>query len=352
MRTDPEAILARGVRHRRNRRRHAARPGVLTRDGRRDGAPRSRRRRASGTTTHAGLAFRRLAIIDLDERSNQPLHLGPWHLVFNGEIYNYRELREELRELGHTFVTEGDGEVLLHAWDEWGERALDRVNGMFAFAIWHDERRDAARSAADPFGEKPALLGRDGERLVVRVRHPRACRPARHGAPRDGGARPVPGARADAADRRVASSPACAGCRPRTVLRFADGRVDRRAATGRRARSTCRRPTTTRSRALRELLVDSIRLRLRSDVPVGTSLSGGVDSSAVVALAGAARRATTRHAFTARFPGYERDEWDVRAQVAQRRRASSSTTRRRRRRPSCSTTSTRSCATRRSRSAA
>ena len=61
----------------------------------------------------AGLAFRRLAIIDLHERSNQPLHLGPLHLMLNGEIYNYRELREELRGLGHEFVTEGDAEVRL-----------------------------------------------------------------------------------------------------------------------------------------------------------------------------------------------------------------------------------------------
>src|SRR5438067_4371832 len=86
----------------------------------------------------AGLAFRRLAIIDLHERSNQPLELGQLKLVFNGEIYNYLELRDELRRAGHHFVTQGDGEVLLHAWDEWGEGSLERLNGMFAFAIWHD----------------------------------------------------------------------------------------------------------------------------------------------------------------------------------------------------------------------
>jgi len=72
----------------------------------------------------AGIAARRLAIIDLHERSNQPLHLGPLHLVFNGEVYNYKELREELRALGHEFETEGDGEVLLHAWAEWRESAF------------------------------------------------------------------------------------------------------------------------------------------------------------------------------------------------------------------------------------
>src|SRR6187551_2411219 len=68
---------------------------------------------------HAGLAATRLAVIDLHERSDQPMHFERLHLAFNGELYNYLELREELRGLGHTFVTEGDAEVLLHAWAEW-----------------------------------------------------------------------------------------------------------------------------------------------------------------------------------------------------------------------------------------
>src|SRR3954454_16297169 len=104
-----------------------------------------------------GLAFRRLAIIDLDRRSMQPMHLDGLHLVFNGEIYNYRELRSELEGLGHSFVTEGDTEVLLHAWQQWGEGALDRLNAMFAFAVW-DERERTLTLASDPFGEKPLYL--------------------------------------------------------------------------------------------------------------------------------------------------------------------------------------------------
>jgi asparagine synthase (glutamine-hydrolysing) len=114
----------------------------------------------------AGLAFARLAIIDLAERSMQPMALGDLHLVFNGEIYDYRERREELRALGHTFVTEGDAEVLLHAWQEWGEDALNRVNGMFAFAIW-DAATRTLTAAVDPFGEKPLLYARDGARLLL-----------------------------------------------------------------------------------------------------------------------------------------------------------------------------------------
>src|SRR3954466_10423234 len=102
----------------------------------------------------AGLAATRLMIIDLHERSNQPLHLGPLHPVFNGELYNYKELREELRGLGHVFETEGDAEVLLHSWQEWGEGALERANGMFALALWNDSERRLFL-ASDPFAEKP-----------------------------------------------------------------------------------------------------------------------------------------------------------------------------------------------------
>ena len=264
---------------------------------------------------HAGLAFRRLAIIDLEERSNQPLHLGPWHLVFNGEIYNYRELREELREAGHTFVTEGDGEVLLHAWDAWGEGALDRVNGMFAFAIWHDERR-ILTLAADPFGEKPLYWAHEGGQLVFGS-DMRAILRAQPGLARVrdevipaylalGQMPPVD----ESFLARVRRLPAA------HVLRFAAGR-----ATVARYWTPRRVPVPAgygeAVQALREALVDSIRLRLRSDVPVGTSLSGGVDSSAIVCLSAELAGDHRRHAFTARFRGYERDEWDFAQAVAQ-----------------------------------
>ena len=203
----------------------------------------------------AGLAFRRLAIIDLDERSNQPLHLGPWHLVFNGEIYDYKERRAELAQLGHAFVTEGDGEVLLHAWAEWGEQALDRVNGMFAFAIWHDERRELT-CARDPFGEKPVYWCRDGERLAF-ASDIRAL-PGRAGDARAATrARAVPGARADAADRRVVlrrrapaagRAPAALRGRPGRHPPLLDAARGRRAgALPRRRRARCASCSWTRS---------------------------------------------------------------------------------------------------------
>ena len=264
---------------------------------------------------HAGLAFRRLAIIDLEERSNQPLHLGPWHLVFNGEIYNYRELREELRRAGHAFVTEGDGEVLLHAWDAWGERALDRVNGMFAFAIWHDERRTLT-AAADPFGEKPLYWALEGGQLVFAsdIRALVQAQPAL-AQPRDSVLAPYLGLGLmppidESFFARVRRLPAA------HLLRFAAGSatVERYWA----PRRVAVPPTYPEAvDVLRAELVDSIRLRLRSDVPVGTSLSGGVDSSAIVCLSAELAGDHRRHAFTARFPGYERDEWEYAQVVAQ-----------------------------------
>jgi asparagine synthase (glutamine-hydrolysing) len=263
----------------------------------------------------AGLAIRRLAIIDLEHRSDQPFHLGPWHLVFNGEIYNYRELREELLGLGHSFVTEGDGEVLLHAWAEWEDAALDHVNGMFAVALWHDERKELV-CARDPFGEKPLFWARvDGgfvfasEIDALLAAHPGL------GAVREDAVAPYLGlGQMPTIERsffaKIEQLPAA------HLLRVRDGRAAVH-------RYWLPRPVEVPAQfgdaasALRELLVDSIRLRLRSDVPVGTSLSGGIDSSAVVALAAQIAGDHTRHAFTARFPGFARDEWKYAEAVAQ-----------------------------------
>jgi asparagine synthase (glutamine-hydrolysing) len=262
----------------------------------------------------AGLAFRRLAIIDLNERSDQPLHLGPWHLVFNGEIYDYKERRAELERLGHTFVTEGDGEVLLHAWAEWEEGALDRLNGMFAFGIWHDERRELTL-CSDPFGEKPLYWCRDGERLAFAsdIRALREAVPS-IGPPREDAVAPflALGLRPPIDESFFAGVHRLPGAHR---LRFLAGRIDVRRYWSPRVVDVPQSYVDAVAQ-LRELLEDSIRLRLRADVPVGTSLSGGVDSSAVVALAGRQAADATRHAFTASFPGYARDEWDYASETA------------------------------------
>jgi asparagine synthase (glutamine-hydrolysing) len=263
----------------------------------------------------AGLAVRRLAIIDLDERSDQPLHLGPWHLAFNGEIYNYREVRNDLRKRGHHFVTEGDGEVLLHAWAEWEDGALDRFNGMFAFAVWNDERRELV-CARDPFGEKPFYWASgDGcFTFASSVHSILAVRPDLR-SPRTDALGPFLGLGAMPSPdlsffRDISVLPAA------HQLRVKDDRV-------KVSRYWSPSPVEVPPRyedavdELRELLDDSVRLRLRSDVPVGSSLSGGIDSSVLVALASRNASVARRHAFTASFPGFDRDELRYAVAVAQ-----------------------------------
>jgi asparagine synthase (glutamine-hydrolysing) len=103
------------------------------------------------------LVHTRLAIIDLDARSNQPFRMNSKILVYNGEIYNYLELRRELENLGHVFHTSGDTEVLACSLNQWGKAALDRLEGMWAFA-WYDEASGKLLLCRDRFGEKPMYL--------------------------------------------------------------------------------------------------------------------------------------------------------------------------------------------------
>lgn len=110
-----------------------------------------------------GLGHRRLAIIDLSDSGRQPMALpgDEYVVVYNGEIYNFAELRVELEALGCRFVSRSDTEVILHAWKMWGPRAVERFNGMFAFALWHPARRKLFL-ARDRVGQKPLYFGRFG----------------------------------------------------------------------------------------------------------------------------------------------------------------------------------------------
>jgi asparagine synthase (glutamine-hydrolysing) len=106
---------------------------------------------------NVALVHRRLRIIDLEERSNQPFIFNHTVLIFNGEIYNFKEIRKQLEELGHVFKTSGDTEVLAHALHQWGENALQRLEGMWAFA-WYNELNGNLILARDRFGEKPLYI--------------------------------------------------------------------------------------------------------------------------------------------------------------------------------------------------
>ncbi len=262
-----------------------------------------------------GLAFRRLAIIDLHDRSNQPLHFEHLHLVFNGEIYNYIELRDELRSHGHTFVTEGDAEVLLHAWAQWGELALDRFNGMFAVAVW-DARDQRLTLVTDRFAEKP-LFFHEAARGIMFASDVRALRCTDAGLG-------IPDPRAIDRFLALGAMPALPATFFSDLRRLPPAHLARwTRADGLELRrwwepkiiDVPREPGAAASR-LRDLIRESVALRLRSDVPVGTSLSGGVDSSFIAAVVSELAPDHDRHAFTATFPGFERDEWSYAAAVA------------------------------------
>ncbi len=253
---------------------------------------RLRRRGPDHAGSHADgpLAFghQRLAIIDLSHRASQPLvdaELG-LALVFNGTIYNYPELRDELRAAGYHFFTDGDSEVIVKAYHAWGEKCVERLHGMFAFAIW-DAAHGRLFLARDRLGIKPLYLARDGRRL--RFASNSQALLAAGGV--DTSIDPV-GLHHQLTLHAVIPAPRTilAGLRklpPATTLTIeADGRERERVYW----RLPAHRPERALSEwewaeAVREALVAAVDKRLRiADVPVGVLLSGGLDSSLLVGL--------------------------------------------------------------------
>lgn len=257
------------------------------------------------------LGHRRLAIIDLSPAGHQPMasHDERLWITYNGELYNYLELRTELERCGRRFRTETDTEVLLQAYEEWGEDALARTNGMFAFAIWNRARRSLF-CARDRFGVKPFYYTLSGNRFRFASEIKAFfADPAVRREPND--ERILDYLVWNAADHTPETM--FAGIEqlpPGSWLRLADGArrpVIRRWYHARPA------PVDDPPAAVRSALESAVELRLRSDVPVGVSLSGGMDSCSVLALAADVQR--RRHAavplsFSARSSRPEVDEYE------------------------------------------
>lgn len=236
------------------------------------------------TEPGVGLAHRRLSIIDLSG-GGQPISNedGSIQVVFNGEIYNYQTLRADLEAKGHRFRTHSDTEVLVHQYEEDGERMVERLRGMFAFAIW-DRPRRRLFLARDRLGIKPLYLYRDSEKLLFGselkavLAYPGVDRSLDPAALEDYlafGMVPAP----RTIFRRIAKLPAA-----NTLLLGPDNLdASPRCYWNLRFEPDNRRSADDWQEAVRAKIRETVRLHLIADVPVGAFLSGGVDSSIVVA---------------------------------------------------------------------
>ncbi|GAB3786272.1 asparagine synthase (glutamine-hydrolyzing) [Dyella agri] len=260
----------------------------------------------------AGLAHARLAVIDLVTGA-QPIanERGNVWTVFNGEIFNYRTLRAELEQRGHRFATQSDTEVIVHLYEEHGDRFVEHLNGDFAIALWDGERRRLVL-ARDRCGVRPLYFTRAAGRLWFgsEIKALLACAPGR--------ARIDPAGLAQSFTYWGPIDPGSvfAGVEslpPGHLLAIeSDGRESLGrywdwSFPGRETPSQRWRSVEHAAAELRELLTDAVRLRLQADVPLGAYLSGGLDSSAVVALMREAG-ATRLRSFSIAFDDAEFDE--------------------------------------------
>ncbi len=237
---------------------------------------------------HCGLGFRRLAILDLRPEGNQPMTLPSerYTIVFNGEIFNFKELREELQQRGTAFRTGTDTEVLLNMYATYGRRFVKRLNGFFAFAI-HDKQDGSLFIARDRYGVKPLHVYRDADKLLfaseikslLALGAPRKLDVSSLHAYLHLGYLPGP-ASIFKKIRKV---------EPGTYLFIRKGKVLRKQwyKIPYDPKKVAKNPTTYEQQQARlvELMDDSVRRRLVADVPLGAFLSGGIDSSVIVALA-------------------------------------------------------------------
>jgi asparagine synthase (glutamine-hydrolysing) len=239
----------------------------------------------------AGLAFRRLAIIDLNENANQPMpnEDGNLHIVFNGEIYNHRALRRELEANGHRFRTDhSDTETIVHGYEEWGKDVVDHLEGMFAFAIWN-EREKTLFMARDRIGVKPLYFTTAGSAFLFAseikalLAHPRVAAQVEPYALYHYLSfltTPAPmtmfrGIFKMPAGHRVTIRPGEA-IAPERYWDPLPPWID--------VQDPAQRSEPDAINRTRALLEAAVEKRLMSDVPFGVFLSGGVDSSAITAL--------------------------------------------------------------------
>jgi asparagine synthase (glutamine-hydrolysing) len=228
------------------------------------------------------LGMRRLAIIDL-VGGQQPIFNedGSVLVVFNGEIYNYRKLREELQERGHSFATRSDTEVIVHAYEEYGDACVSHLRGMFSFALW-DRRRQRLLAARDRFGKKPLNYYWDGQRLIFGSEIKSILEA--------GIAREInPLALDEYLIYRYVPTPLTLfehvwKLPAAHILVYEEGQIHTERYWELTFEPSCQDDEETAVERTQELLTEAVQVRLMSEVPLGAFLSGGVDSSVVVGL--------------------------------------------------------------------
>lgn len=275
-------------------------------------------------TPEVFLGHRRLSILDLSENGKQPMAYanGRYQITFNGEIYNFIELRAELRALGNNFKSDSDTEVILAAFLEWGENCLNKFNGMWALAIW-DEQEKSLFLSRDRFGKKPLFYCNQGNFAFASEMKALA--------PLLATIKPDQSIINDIA--HIFYYESTDRCLIKGISRFPAGHY----GWFKNGELTLTRYWNTLDNLIevpesyeeqvamfRELFLDACKIRMRSDVAIGTALSGGLDSSAVfgaiahLSREGADSRANKdwQHAFSATFPGTPLDEIEWAKKVA------------------------------------
>ena len=260
------------------------------------------------------LGNRRLAIIDLSNVANQPMHsLQRYTIIHNGEIYNYIELKEELQKKGYSFISKTDTEVIVAAYDCWKEECVDHFDGMFAFAVW-DEKEKNLFVARDRFGEKPFFYFLDNEQFVF-ASEMKALWAA--GIERKVNLKLLfnyltigyvdnPNIPEETFFENISKLPAA------SFLKFSTSSFQLSISNYWDIDVENENKKINDAEAIEQfgfLLQRSVQRRLRSDVAIGTSLSGGLDSSSIIAtLHSFTSQNLPLTAFTSVFPGFEKDE--------------------------------------------
>jgi len=270
------------------------------------------------------LGHRRLSIIDLSPAGHQPLfYLGRYTIIHNGEIYNYIELREELVKKGYAFRSQTDTEIIAAAYDCWGDHCVDHFDGMFAFAIW-DEKKQELYAARDRFGEKPFFYSADNSRFIFASEMKALWAADTPKVPNQKmlfnfitiGYTDNPERPEETFYQDIYKLP------PASYLKFSLVYFQYTVQQYWSVDPDHQNNSIADNDAVGQftaLLQTAVKRRLRSDVAVGSSLSGGLDSSSVIAVISELQTINyPPQTFTASFPGFEKDELPYARQVAEK----------------------------------